>query len=211
MPVITERKVSGSFGIPAWIKPSREGGGGGPDTSFPISPREIATWFLMTGIAMLFAGLSSAYIVLRGVPSWENIPLPSLVWGKTLILVVSSVTFEMARRSVKRNRIAALKQWLGVTAILGIAFVAGQIEAWRQLSAARYHLISTMHSSFFYVLSGIHAVHILGGLIGLTVVIVKTWYGRLSSLSFEPLRMCATYWHFMAGVWLYLLLLLVLA
>ena len=160
---------------------------------------------------MLFAGLSSAYIVLRGVPSWENIHLPSLVWGNTLILVASSVTFELARRAVKSDGKSAVRGWLAITAILGIAFVAGQIQVWRQLNASGIYLSSTLHSSFFYVLSGIHAVHILGGLAGLTMVTIKAWSGRLSSMSFEPLRLCATYWHFMGGVWLYLLLLLVLA
>ena len=210
MAVITDRKL----GVPGWIKPpgaSGAGGRGGPDSSFPISPKEIATWFLMTGIAMLFAGLSSAYIVLRGVPTWENIHLPSLVWSNTLVLIASSVTFDQARRAVKRNSQAALRQWLGLTAILGVVFVAGQIEVWRQMNAAGVYLATTLHSSFFYVLSGIHAVHILGGLIGLTVVATKAWSGRLSSTSFEPLRLCATYWHFMGGIWLYLLLLLVLA
>jgi cytochrome c oxidase subunit 3 len=80
---------------------------------------------------------------------------------------------------------------------------------WREMTASGVLLASTLHSSFFYVLSGIHAVHILGGLIALALVSVKAWSGRLSSISFEPLRLCATYWHFMGGVWLYLILLLV--
>jgi len=165
----------------------------------------------MTGIAMLFGGFASAYIVLRGVPSWESIHLPNLVWGNILMLVAGSVTFEWARRAVKRDSMSAVRQWLGVTAILGLAFVAGQVEVWRQMSAAGLFLASSIHSSFFYVLSGIHAIHILGGLIGLGFVIFKAWTDRLSSLSYEPLRLVATYWHFMAGIWLLLLLLLVLA
>jgi cytochrome c oxidase subunit 3 len=212
MPVLTEDKVSGNLGrIPPWLPPSGGGGRGEPDSSFPVSAKEIATWFLLTGIGMLFAGFSSAYIVLRGVPTWENIHIPSLVWLNTLILVISSVTFECARRAVKADRPAPLRQWLALTAVLGIAFVVGQIELWRQMNAAGIYLASTLHSSFFYVLSGLHAVHILGGLIGLTIVTVKAWGGKLSSGNFEPLRLCATYWHFMGGVWLYLLLLLVMA
>ena len=165
----------------------------------------------MTGIAMLFAGLTSAYVVLRGVPTWEKIPLPPQVWVNTLVLIASSLTLELARRSVKADKVAALRQWLGVTAILGIGFVSGQILLWRELNASGIFLNSTLHTSFFYVLSGIHAVHILGGLVALTLVSVKAWSGRLSSISFEPLRLCATYWHFMGGVWLYLILLLVFA
>jgi len=189
--------------------PSGGGGGGEPDSSFPISSKQIATWLLMTGIAMLFAGLTSAYIVLRGVPTWDKIPLPPQVWVNTLILMASSLTLEMARRSVKADKVAALRQWLGITAVLGIAFVSGQVVLWREMTSSGVLLTSTLHSSFFYVLSGIHAVHILGGLVALALVSVKAWSGRLSSIGFEPLRLCATYWHFMGGVWLYLILLLV--
>jgi len=212
MPVLTEDRVSDGIGAPPRLRPPSGGGGGGePDSSFPISARQIATWLLMTGIAMLFAGLTSAYVVLRGVPTWEKIPLPSQVWVNTLILFASSLTLELARRSVKADKVATLRQWLGVTGILGIAFVLGQVLLWRELTASGVLLTSTLHSSFFYVLSGIHAVHILGGLIALAVVSVKAWSGRLSSISFEPLQLCATYWHFMGGVWLYLILLLVFA
>jgi cytochrome c oxidase subunit 3 len=212
MPVLTEERVSGGIGAPPRRTPPSGGGGGGEsDSSFPVSAKQIATWLLMTGIAMLFAGLTSAYVVLRGVPTWEKIPLPPQVWMNTLILAASSLTLELARRSVKVDKIAALRQWLGITAILGIAFLAGQIVLWRELTASGVLLTSTLHSSFFYVLSGIHAVHILGGLIALAMVSIKAWSGRISSISFEPLRLCATYWHFMGGVWLYLILLLVFA
>jgi cytochrome c oxidase subunit 3 len=212
MPVLTEDKVSGGIGVPPQSTPPSGGDGRGePDSSFPVSSRQIATWLLMTGIAMLFAGLTSAYVVLRGVPTWEHLRLPSQVWINTLILLASSLTLELARRSDKADKAAALRQWLGITAILGIAFVSGQILLWREMTASGVLLTSTLHSSFFYVLSGIHAVHILGGLIALAMVSVKAWSGRLSSISFEPLRLCATYWHFMGGVWLYLILLLVFA
>jgi len=209
MPVLTEDRVSDGIGAPPPLTPPSGGGRGEPDSSFPISSKQIATWLLMTGIAMLFAGLTSAYIVLRGVPTWDKIPLPPQVWVNTLLLLASSLTLELARRSVRADKVVALRQWLGITAVLGIAFVSGQIVLWREMTASGVLLTSTLHSSFFYVLSGIHAVHILGGLIALVLVSVKAWSGRLSSISFEPLRLCATYWHFMGGVWLYLILLLV--
>jgi cytochrome c oxidase subunit III len=214
MAVITQREAPGTTGLPpAWPPVARGGGddGGAADSSFPVSPKELATWFLLTGIGMLFGGFASAYIVLRGVPSWESVHLPSMVWSNTGILLISSITFELARRAVKKDRTAGLRQWLALTGILGVVFVAGQIEVWRKLSASGMYLASNLHGSFFYVLSGIHAVHILGGLIALSLVVHKAWSGKLTSQSFEPLRLCATYWHFMGGVWLFLLLLLVVA
>jgi cytochrome c oxidase subunit 3 len=213
MPVITEHEVSGGIGAPPkWTNAPGDGGRGEPNPpSFPISPKEMATWLLLTGVGMLFAGFSSAFVVLRGVPSWESIHLPSLVWSNTLVLIASSVAIEFARRAVKQNMGGALRRWLGITVGLGIIFVAGQIQVWRLMNAAGLYLASSVHSSFFYVLSSIHAVHILGGLIALTLVSYKAWSNKLSSTSFEPLRLCATYWHFMGGVWVFLLLLLVLA
>src|SRR5262245_11235668 len=205
MAVITQRETSGSVGAPPnWpvLPRGGDGGRGGSESSFPASPKELATWFLLTGIGMLFGGFASAYIVLRGVPTWESVHLPSLVWVNTAILLISSVTFEQARRSVKKDNAGGLRQWLTLTGILGVVFVAGQIEVWRKLSAAGMYLASNLHGSFFYVLSGMHAVHILGGLIALSLVIRKAWVGKLTSRSFEPVRLCATYWHFMGGVWL---------
>ena len=160
------------------------GGGGHSESSFPLSSREIATWLLIAGIAMLFAGFTSAYIVLRGVPSWEHIPLPPLVWANAVILLASSVALELSRRAVKANMVSAMRTWLGISGVLGLTFVLSQIEAWRQMTASGFGLSSTLHMSFFYVFSGVHAVHILGGLIGLAIVLVKAYLGRLSATNF---------------------------
>jgi len=154
MPVLTEDRIAGGLGGPPRLDPpSGDGGRGEPDSSFPVSTSQVATWLLMTGIAMLFAGLTSAYIVLRGVPTWDSIHLPPLVWGNTLVLIASSLTFELARRSVKEDQLYLLRMWLGLTAILGIAFVSGQVLLWTQMTASGLLLTSTLHSSFFYVLS----------------------------------------------------------
>jgi len=160
---------------------------------------------------MLFGGFASAFIVLRGVPSWESVHLPGLVWVNTAILLLSSVTLERARRANKKDHTGSIRRWLAFTAILGVVFVGGQIDVWRKLSAEGMQLASNLHGSFFYVLSGIHAVHILGGLIALFLVMRKAWSGKINSRNLEPLRLCATYWHFMGGVWLLLLVLLVIS
>ena len=117
---------------------------------------------------------------------------------KTLFLDMLSPQFGLAGSSFPEK-------------IEGLAFGPDLPDGRRLLTASGHSLSSTLHSSFFYVLSGVHAVHILGGLIGLTYISVKAWSGQFSSQNFEPLRLCATYWHFMAGVWLYLLLLLFFA
>jgi cytochrome c oxidase subunit 3 len=160
---------------------------------------------------MLFAGLSSAFIVLRGVPTWQNIAIPGLLWVNTAVLAASSVTFEFSRHAVRANQLTAMKRWLAVTGVLGLGFLVGQIAAWRQLVAAGVHLASTLHSAFFYVLTGIHGIHLLGGIIGLTFVLNRAYKNLLTPSNHEPLVLCAKYWHFMDALWLYLAMLLVLA
>ena len=188
-----------------------DGGSGGAGSSFPVSRSVIATWVLLTAVIMLFAGLSSAYIVLRGAPEWQNITVPRIVWGSTLVLLASSIAIEFARRALQRNDSSGLRQWMAVTGILGIAFLAGQLVAWRQLVNAGVYLATTIHSSFFYVLTGAHALHLLGGLIGLGYVFQKAFANRLTAANHEPLKAFALYWHFMDVVWIYCFVLLLFA
>src|SRR6516165_10288429 len=91
-----------------------DGDSGDYGSSFPLTKGQIGTWILLTAVIMLFAGLSSAYIVLRGVPSWQNIELPSLLWPNTAILVMSSLAIELSRRAIKRNDPQSMKRWLAV-------------------------------------------------------------------------------------------------
>jgi cytochrome c oxidase subunit 3 len=200
--------------------PPPEGGDGGnggdgpagdPASTFPVSKGRLGLWLLLTGVTMLFAGLSSAYLVLRGVPSWQNVAVPSVLWLNTFVLLASSVTMEGTRRRIREGRLDATRTWITWTAILGFVFLAGQLVAWRQLVAAGVYLPSTLHSSFLYVLTGTHALHLIGGMGGLVYVWREALKNRYTRSSHEPISLCATYWHFMDGLWVYLLLLLILA
>lgn len=176
-----------------------------------MSRAYIATWVLLTAVIMLFAGLSSAYIVLRGTPEWQNITVPRIVWGSTLVLFASSVAIEFARHAVRRNHPEGVRQWVVVSGILGLTFLVGQLVAWRQLVNAGVYLATTIHSSFFYVLTGAHALHLLGGLIGLAYVLQKAFANQLTATNHEPLKAFALYWHFMDVVWIYCFILLLFA
>src|SRR5207302_8241687 len=134
MPIVSEerRRVS----PPPPIPPAGHGGDGDfgdSGSAFPISKGQIGLWILLTAVFMLFAGLSSAYIVLRGVPAWQNIELPSLLWANTAILLLSSLAIDLSRRAVRRNDIPSMKRWLAGGGVLGMLFLAGQFGAWRQL------------------------------------------------------------------------------
>jgi cytochrome c oxidase subunit III len=211
MPVITEEK---RIIVPPPFWPNEPGGNGGSGdspSSFPVSKEQIGLWVLLTGIIMLFAGLTSAYIVLRGVPTWQNIQLPSLLWPNTVVLLLSSATIELARRAVRKDQIANMNRWIGISALLGVIFIVGQLAAWRQLVNAGVYLPSTLQSGFFYILTGLHGLHITGGIVALGLVMSTAFANRLNAFSHQPLRLCATYWHFMDALWIYLFVLLLLS
>ena len=212
MPVIAEERRRGIVPPPVWPGDG-DNNGGAEDfgSSFPISKGQVALWVLLTAITMLFAGLSSAYIVLRGVPSWQGIALPSLLWPNTVVLLLSSLTIELSRRAIRDSHLQRMRRWLAVSGMLGLAFLIGQLAAWRQLVKAGVYLPSTLQSSFFYILTGLHGIHLIGGIIALGYVLIKAMKNRLTSLNYEPLKLCATYWHVMDALWVYLFLLLLLS
>jgi cytochrome c oxidase subunit 3 len=212
MPVLTEDRRTGVVPPPPVTPP---GGRGDDDSSnsgssFPISKGQIGVWILLTAVIMLFAGLSSAYIVLRGVPAWQRIELPWLLWPNTAILLLSSIAIDISRRAVRRSDLQSMKRWLAAGGILGLVFLVGQLAAWRQLVDAGVYLPSTLQSGFFYILTGLHGLHLLGGVVALGLVLWKAVKDRLSAFNYEPLKLCALYWHVMDALWIYLFLLLLL-
>jgi cytochrome c oxidase subunit 3 len=197
-------------------RPPEQGGGDDgrrpdPESTFPVSKGRLALWLVLTVVIMLFAGFTSAYIVLRGVPGWQSVALPPSLWVSTFILLASSVTMEWTRKRMSRGNTASAKVWMGATAGLGLAFLVGQLVAWNQLADAGVYLASTLHSSFLYILTGIHAIHLLGGLSALGYVTTQIFRNRYSATNHEPVVLCATYWHFMDGLWVFLFLLFTLA
>ena len=175
----------------------------------------IGMWVGLASVAMMFTSLSSAYIV-RSASSndWTPLPMPRVLLVSTALILASSITLEVARRKLKAGLSALYKRWLLVTVILGLAFLVAQLFAWRQLVRQGIYLASNPHSSFFYLLSGAHAVHLLGGLLGLTFLSLR-WRRQVTEQASLTKRKAATdavtvYWHFMDALWIYLFLLLFL-
>jgi cytochrome c oxidase subunit 3 len=185
----------------------RWGGGGQPRV--PARTYHLAMWLALGAVAMFFAALTSALVVRRGLGGdWVSIPLPRALFFNTLVLVASSVTLELARGALREGLGARFAALLYATTALGLVFVAGQYVAWRELAAAGLYLASNPASSFFYVLTAAHAVHLLGGIGALSYVSARA--GRLAAREMRAtaLDVTALYWHFMDGLWVYILLLL---
>ncbi len=179
---------------------------------FAPPPASTGIWVAVAGISMTFAALTSAMVVRKGGSAdWRHFTLPAILYLNTLLLLASSVTLELGRRRVAeymgglKNKVHNPARWLYITLSLGLLFVAGQYVAWRQLSAEGLYLATNPSSSFFYVFTAGHALHVLGGLGGLGRVIYK-----LDHLVLRRSTLDATsrYWHFMDVLWIYLLWLL---
>jgi len=190
--------------------PRHNGNGNGDGRGGPTSPSHLAIlgiWVALAPILMLFLAFLSAYIVRQGLGSnWIAIPVPKLLWVNTLVLLVSSALLERARRLVHNGDDAA-RGWFLATLACGVLFVIGQGVAWNQLSARGIGISSSAHSSFFYLLTGTHAVHLVGGLIALTAA--SFWPPSRFGMSREVVsRVTSIYWHFMSILWVGLFLVL---
>lgn len=174
-------------------------------------PSSTGIWVVMASIAMTFAAFTSALIVRQGSAlDWRHLSLPPILYFNTLVLLASSMSLEVARRRVNsfmrmKAQVSQPARWLYVTLGLGILFVAGQYVAWMQLRAQGLYLATNPNSSFFYVLTAAHALHVLGGLGGLTRVISRF---KRRILRKSTLDATSHYWHFMDVLWIYLLWLL---
>lgn len=173
----------------------------------------IGMWVGLASIAMMFTALSSAYIV-RAASSndWYPLVMPRVLLASTAIILMSSGTLEFARRQLKASIVSGYSRWLSITALLGLAFLGSQLIAWRQLRAQGVYLSSNPHSSFFYLLTAAHAVHLIGGLLALLYLLfrVRTLLvnGGIDVRRKAAADAVSIYWHFMDVLWIYLFLLL---
>jgi cytochrome c oxidase subunit III len=189
----------------------------------PPSAARTGVWVGIGAIAMSFAAYSSAMVVRQGSNSeWQHFKLPLILYLNTLVLVASSVALELARRRVggpfdRLGRVdlsssKALRErllWLYVTLALGLVFLVGQYLAWRGLSDQGVYLATSPSSSFFYLLTAVHALHLLGGL-GALVYALRCVSVDDGPRPVDVLGAAALYWHFMAFLWVYLLVILAL-
>ena len=183
-----------------------DGGFCGPDQAIPAQVYRTGIWMALAAIMMLFATFTSALVVRKGLSNdWRPIPLPRVLWMNTIFLITSSGTLERSRRLLSAGRQREFAPWWYVTTALGMAFITGQWLAWRELVSRGVYLASNPSSSFFYLLTAAHGVHLLGGICALLYVVLRA---RRSFVPRVIVDVTAIYWHCMDGLWIYLFLLL---
>jgi cytochrome c oxidase subunit III len=175
-----------------------------------IHPHKFTLWIAIGSIVMMFAGLTSAYIIKRNQADWITFELPMAFWYSTAAIVLSSITIWMAERSFKNRNMAKYRQLLIATLLLGIAFVVLQVIGFSQMWNQGLTLTKNVSVSFLYPIVGLHAIHVIGGVFVLGVMFLKAFNQRLRTYSAVPVEIMSTYWHFVDILWIYLLIFLVL-
>jgi cytochrome c oxidase subunit 3 len=170
-----------------------------------MNPKKFALWLFMMSVIMLFGAWTSAYLVKRADAGWAEIVLPGQFLTNTIIAGLSSITMIWAYRAAKADNLKGVKIALALTMLLGIAFLAGQYLAYEEMIVLKQHFTgSNVSHSFLWILPAVHGLHIVSGLIFLLLVLVAAFRFKVHSKSIIQLEMCATYWHFLGGLWLYL-------
>jgi cytochrome c oxidase subunit III len=172
--------------------------------SIALPAAKVALWVLIAVIGSLFALLVSAYLMRMSYPDWRPILVPHLLWFNTGALVLTSVALYGAQRAVDRRHLDHVKARLVLAGLFGVAFVAGQLLAWRELTAAGNFVASNPADSFFYLLTGLHGAHVLGGLAALGWTADRAWRGSAPDSLRLTVELSATYWHAMLVIWLVL-------
>ena len=170
-----------------------------------IHPHKFTMWVAIGSILMMFAGLTSAFIVKSNQAGWQTIVIPKVFWVSTAFIIASSITLQMGLRSFKQRARNGYRALVGLTLLLGASFIVLQWMGFQQLWEQRITFKGSGAGQFLYVLFGLHAVHVIGGIIALIVMFIKAFAGRVKLYSSVPVEVMTTYWHFVDILWLYLL------
>jgi cytochrome c oxidase subunit 3 len=179
-----------------------------PQQSQKLHPHKFLMWVSIGSICMMFAGLTSAYIVKKSQDNVINVSLPTIFWISTAVILTSSVTMHLAVKSIKAREMKRYRVLLGLTALLGIIFAVLQLYGFKGMQSEGIKFVgrnSNPGASFLVVIIGLHALHILGGVIALIVMYSKIYFSKIRNYSTTPVEVMATYWHFVDILWIYLL------
>jgi cytochrome c oxidase subunit III len=201
-----------------------DGGDHGDGNDWPNNPTgdsgqvadksKVVTWFVLLIVTMTFGGLIGAYVVLatNKAAEWQPFALPLQVWISTAIIIVSSFAYHFAKISTDRDEQMQARKWLIVTTVLGATFISSQLLAWLALVNRGLYMSGNPYAGFFYLFTAVHALHVIGGIIALGVVLLRGWYVTKDPDEYRYrknlTRAVGWYWHFMGVLWIFLFILL---
>jgi len=172
-----------------------------------IHPQKFTLWVAMGSIVMMFAGLTSAYIVKKNQSSWLEFKLPVVFWYSTFVILLSSVTIYLAQQSFKAREMGRYRSLITLTAVLGLVFISLQIMGFQDLESRNIALTgskSNSAASFLLVITGLHILHVLGGVIAILIIFIRAFTSRVKNYSSLSIDMISSYWHFVDVLWIYL-------
>jgi len=169
-----------------------------------IHPHKFALWVAMGSIIMMFAGLTSAYIVRKSQGNWVEYHLPPVFWVSTIAILLSSITMILGIRAFKNRAMAKFKAMMWLTIILGVAFAILQYVGFKILYAQNIRVDGNPSESFVFIIAGLHLLHILGGIIALLIVFFRASRTRVKVYNAVGLEIAGAYWHFVDVLWIYL-------
>ena len=168
-------------------------------------PHKFALWVGIVSIIMMFAGLTSAYIVKSGQANWHEVTMPTSFWYSTAVLVLSSITIQASLRAIKQRAMGQYRSLLLLTLVLGVVFVILQWTGFQWLWKHGVNFEGAGEGQFLYIIFGLHALHVIGGIIALMVIAGRQFFSKTRSYNSTSIEVMSTYWHFVDLLWLYLL------
>ena len=181
-----------------------------PKKTMSMDPKRFLLWMFMVSIVMIFASLTSAYIVRQAEGNWLAFDLPNILWYSTAILLLSSVTAQLAYHSAKHDNMGPLKVYLSISLLLGVGFLVTQFYTWGVLVDNNVFFVGNPAGSFLYVIMGVHGFHLISGLVYLLIMLARSFQYKVHSKKLLHLGLSVSYWHFLDVLWIYLFLFLIL-
>lgn len=169
-----------------------------------IHPHKFTLWVGIASIIMMFAGLTSAYIVKSSMPGWTPVSMPTLFYYSTAVILLSSLTLQLALKNFKERNKITYRNLLAISFVLGLLFVLMQLIGFSQLFESGIKMEGSGAGQFLYIIFGLHGLHVIGGIVALIVMFFKTFNIKIKSYNPVPVEVLTTYWHFVDLLWLYL-------
>lgn len=174
------------------------------ERSQKMHPHKFTLWIAIGSITMMFAGFTSAYIVKSNQAGWEPVQMPKIFYLSTIIILISSLTVFLAQKAMAAREMAKYRMLIAITLTLGLAFVVTQFVGFSQLWAQKITFQDSVAGSFFYIITGVHAFHVIGGVVALIVLLLRAYNAKVKFYSTAPVETAGLYWHFVDLLWIYL-------